>query len=122
MEGRKLVFIARLIEVRKHDYSLLHSARDQYLTADQLLASFACTVVIIGVMTQLMGNWYWLGAGWALYFFTPAICLSTIICICAGIGLFANRRPNDVHWHLVLTLLWLELVGGVANFGASPPL
>ncbi|KAK3703774.1 hypothetical protein LTR37_014220 [Vermiconidia calcicola] len=32
-----------------------------------------------------------------------------------GIGLFSFKRPNDVHWHLMLSLDWLALLANITQ-------
>lgn len=48
-----------------------------------------------------------------------AAACNAIIMLDGGVGLFAWRRPSDVHWHLTLSLDYLTLVVGLVSCAVS---
>ena len=47
------------------------------------------------------------------FFHSFSAACSALILYSAGIGMFAFRRPRDIHWHITLTLDWLSLPLGL---------
>lgn len=47
-------------------------------------------------------------------FFAATGSSAAIVLLNGCIGFFAFKRPNDVHWHLTLTLDWLAVVLSLA--------
>ncbi|KAK5172240.1 uncharacterized protein LTR77_003878 [Saxophila tyrrhenica] len=105
-KSAKFVFAARLIQV----------------TFGTLLIGLTAGLMVYWVAAYGLqvydypDTWTYRQMAWTLL---PATVFSSMTVLVGAIGLFAHKRPNDIHWHLTLGLDWFAFAISLANLPLS---
>ncbi|KAK3719029.1 hypothetical protein LTR37_004592 [Vermiconidia calcicola] len=96
MISHRLVFVSRLIQ----------------LILGSVVFIFAVAGAVLDGGGGGLGFYYGFESTYALL---AAAISSTIATVFGIVGMFASVRPNDIHWHLVLTLDWMAFWSSVVT-------
>lgn len=65
--------------------------------------------LVLGLLVIITSAWLSLRLIGSVLYGVAGGCMGVVVLI-GAVGMFAFKRPRDVHWHLTLMLDWLALI------------